>query len=336
MRAHASPAQSKSPKVRAVTLVSALAGTLMLAASGPGAPQYPAHAVALITPTTAGGAIDSSSRLLANRLTETMGQRFIVENRPGGSGVIGASAVARAKPDGYTLLFSSNSYMVSTPLLLKSMPYDSRTDFAPITEIGRIPLVLVAHPSMKVATLKAFIDRAKTAPARINYASGGEGSDHHLSMELLSAMAGIRLVHVPYKAGPQGYADLLGGHIPAMFIAPGTAARHVKEGKVMALGISSARSLEAYAGVPPVSEVLPGYEYEGWFATFAPRATPADVIARLNTEIRAILAQPEVVHRMHAIGIFPKTGTPEDLASMLVSDTERIRQLMRQTGIEAR
>lgn len=318
-------------------LASSLSGTvLILAAAWSPAAEYPNHPVTLITPTTAGGAIDSSSRMLADRLTEKMGQRFVVDNRPGASGVIGASAVARAKPDGYTLLFSSNTSMVSAPLMMKSMPYDSLVDLSPITEVGRIQLVLVVHPNMKVNTLKQFIDAAKAAPGRIQYASGGEGSDHHLSMELFSTAAGIKLNHVPYKAGPQGYADLLGGHIMAMFIAPGTAAQHVKEGKVVALGISSARTVMGYAGVPAVSQAIPGYDYEGWFATFAPKGTPANIIARLNTEIRATMVLPDITQKMNAIGIVPKTGTPEELTAMLISNSEKIGKLMKEIGIEAR
>lgn len=313
-----------------------LAACVLCAVLAPAhAADYPAKPVTLIVASTPGGSTDTAARLLAERLSQRFGQRFVVENRPGANGVISATALARAPADGHTLLFSSNQAFTLAPHLMKSLPYDPVADFAPITQGCVIQLVLVAHPSLKVATLAEFIAAAKQNPGRIQYASGGEGSDHHLAMELLQNGTGIRLDHVPYKAGPLGYADVLGGHVMAMFIVPGTAARHVKEGRIVALGVASARPIDSYPGVPAIASVLPGYEFEAWLGLNAPRGTPSDVIARLNTEVRAALAAPDIAAKMNAMGLVPRTGTPEQLAALVQADSRKYGKLIREIGLSA-
>ncbi len=314
------------------------AGALALAfAQSPAAAaDYPLRPVSLLVASTPGGSTDTAARLLAERMSQVFGKRFVVENRPGANGTISAAALARAPADGHTLLFSSNQAFTLAPHVMKTLPYDPLADFAPVTQGCVIQLVLVAHPSLGAATLAEFIAAARKAPGRIQYASGGEGSDHHLAMELLQIGTGIRLDHVPYKAGPLGYADVLGGHVMAMFIVPGTAARHVKEGRVVALGVASARPIDTYPGVPPISSVLPGYEFEAWLGLNAPRGTPPEVIARLNAEARAALASPEIAAKMTSMGLVPRTGTPEELAALVQSDHRKYGKLIREIGLATR
>lgn len=311
--------------VAAATLIAAAAGVCSAA-------DFPIKPITLIAPTVPGGAVDGSSRLIADKLSQKLGQRFIVENRPGANGTIGAALVAHAQSDGYTLLFTQNTPLVVAPHSMKSLSYDVFADFIPITEVGKIQLVLVTHPSLKVGSLGEFIAVANSNPGKIQYGSGGEGSDHHLAMELLRISAGIRLNHVPYKAGPQGFADLLGGHISAMFIAPGTAARQVTDGRLIALGVASAKPIESYPGVPPIGRLLPGYEYESWFAVFAPKGTPAAVVAKLNAEFQAAIAIPEVAQKMLAIGIVPNSSSPEEMARLLKTDYQKIGKLLKEIG----
>ena len=300
------------------------------------AADFPTKPVTLVAPSVPGGAVDSSARLLGDRLSQKLGQRFVVENKPGANGAIGAAAVARAPGDGYTLLFTQNTPLVLAPHISRALSYDVFSDFVPVIEVGRIQLVLVATPALQATTLRGFIDAAKASPGKISYASGGEGSDHHLAMELLRLTAGIQLHHVPYKAGPQGFADLLGGHVPVMFIAPGTAARHVKEGKLVALGVASNTPIPSYPGVRPISAELPGYEYESWFALLAPKGTPADVVGKLNAEFGAALVHPEVTPKMQSIGLVSRPTTPEDMARVLREDYEKIGKLAKAINLQPR
>lgn len=320
--------------LRPYPLLAQIAACSIAFAVAANAADFPARPVTLIAPTATGGAVDSAARVIAEPLSQRLGQRVIIENRPGSNGIIGTAAVARAQPDGHTLGFTFNTAFTTAPHMVKAMPYDPLGDFAPITVVGRISLVLVTHPALRVANLGEFIAAAKAAPGTIQYASGGDGSDHQLAMEMLGLAGGIKLSHVPYKSGPQGYADLLGGHVKTMFIAPGTAARHVKEGRIVALGVSSTGPLEGYPGVPPIGTVLPGYAYSTWFAVFAPKGTPGDVVARLNSDFRAVLALPEIVQKFSVIGLEPATGTPDDLAALVAADYKSIGNLARTIGLK--
>ena len=313
----------------------ALAVTLVAAAAPgwPAAADFPNKPVTLIAPTVPGGAVDGSARLIADQLSQRLGERFVVENRPGANGTIAAGLVARATPDGHTLLFTQNTPLVVAPHTMKGLSYNVFDDFEPVAEVGRLQLVLVAKPALKVRTLEEFIAAAKASPGKITYGSGGEGSDHHLAMELLRLSAGIKLFHIPYKAGPQGFADLLGGHLDAMFIAPGTAQRHVKDEKLVALGVSGAKPIAGYPGVRPIGAVLSGYEYETWFAVFAPKGTPREVIAKLNDEFMRAVAVPEVAKKMETIGLVSYRGTPKDMAALLKRDYEKIGALIEKIGI---
>lgn len=315
---------------RLLAVLATLIGTWAGGAIGA---EFPTRPVTLIAPTVPGGAVDASARLIAERLSERLGQRFLVENRPGASATIGPGLVARARGDGYTLLYTQNTPLVVAPHTMKALPYDVFEDFVAVAEIGRVQFVLVAKPSLNLTSVRDLVAAARANPGKITYASGGEGSDHHLAMELLRLQAGIQLHHVPYKAGPQGFADLLGGHVDAMFIATGTAVRQVKDGKLVALGLAGTRPMESYPGVPTIGSVLPGYEYESWFGVFAPKGTPPEIVATLNREFRAVIALPEVAQKMTAIGLVPNAGTPEDLARLLRADYEKFGRLIAQIGM---
>ena len=321
---------------RIVRLRRALAFAAALAWGWSWSAEYPTKPLTLIVASVPGGAQDAVARLIADRLSQRLGQRVVVEYKPGGSFTIGAAAVARAQPDGYTLLIASEGAMIVAPQIMRDVPYDPIRDFTPVTLLGVIQLVLVAHPSLKVANVQDFIDAAKLAPGKIQYASGGEGSSHNLAMLQLQLGAGIRLEHIPYKGGPQGFADLIGGHVPVMFIAPGTAIRHVRDGKLVALGVASKKPIPSYPGVPPISETIPGYEWETWTGLFMPNGAPREIVTILNREVAAIVAVPEVSERMEGVGIVPSVGSPEALLERIKNDTEKTARLFRAVGIKPR
>lgn len=311
------------------------AASLLLITGNVSSADFPAKRVTLVIASTPGGALDGMVRIFTDRLATNLGKPVVVENRGGAIGSIAAGLVARAQPDGHTLLATSNSAIAIAAHVIKSLPYDPFSDLTPVTQIGEVPFVLVARPDLGVTTLEEFVNAARTKPGEIAYASGGDASDHHLAMEQFLAGTGIRLRHIPYKSGPLGFADLLGGHVATMFIAPGTALQQVRDRKLVALGVTTRGPLESYPGVPPIGKLVPGYEAVPWFAIFAPAGTPASIVAQLNREIGAAVLAPESRTRMKAMGVEARTSTPSELAVFARADYERQGKLIKALGLQA-
>ncbi|MEA3154800.1 MAG: hypothetical protein QOK44_2389 [Betaproteobacteria bacterium] len=295
----------------------ATSSTATIVAHATETPQYPSKTVRIVVPYTPGGGVDIMARLFAAKLTERLGQQFIVENRPGGGTIIGTEAVARAAPDGYTLLFA-NPALTATPALADKVPYDTAKSFASIGMVGSSFNVLVVHPSLPVRTVKELVSLAKARPGELNYASAGTGSAIHLAMELFQNASGIDVVHIAYKGASPAITDVLGGQVPLMFATTPPAVEHMRTGKLRALGVSSARRLAVLPAVPTIAESgYPGFEVNNWYAVVAPAQTPRPIINKLNGELLAIVRLPDAKERIAALGNEIETSTPEQFDAQL-------------------
>jgi tripartite-type tricarboxylate transporter receptor subunit TctC len=304
---------------RTIAFVACLAAssTATIAAHAAETPQYPGKTVRIVVPYTPGGGVDIMARLFAAKLTERLGQQFIVENRPGGGTIIGTEAVARAAPDGYTLLFA-NPALTATPALADKVPYDTAKSFASIGMVGSSFNVLVVHPSLPVRTVKELVSLAKARPGELNYASAGTGSAIHLAMELFQNATGIDVVHIAYKGASPAITDVLGGQVPLMFATTPPAVEHMRTGKLRALGVGSARRLAVLPAVPTIAESgYPGFEVNNWYAVVAPARTPRPIINKLNGELLAIVRLPDMRERIAALGNEIATSTPEQFDAQL-------------------
>jgi tripartite-type tricarboxylate transporter receptor subunit TctC len=315
-----------------LTTVMAIAGSASLAQTD--AAHYPQRPITVIVPTGAGSAPDVLVRKIGQGLAPTLGQPFIVENRPGGNGTLGANAVARAAPDGYTLLLGFDSTMTINPALYPSLSYDPQKDFTPITAMGRTPFVLVANPSFPPNTLQEFIAFAKANPGKINYASAGVGSLHQLSMEDLAARVGIHLVHVPYSGGPAELRDIVGGQVPIGFIGIAPALPLIKSGQLKALAVQGKQRFRDLPAVPTVDETLPGYAIEGsWLGLFAPAGTPDAIVNKLSTQINQLLKDKAIDDFLISEGIVPMGLGPAAFRELIRDDTARYKSIIEKTGI---
>ena len=296
------------------------------------AQPFPSKPVRIIVPFSPGGVADSSARVISDRLGARLGQSVVVENRPGASGNIGTQQVAAAAPDGYTLLLGFDGTMVVNPHVYAKLPFDTLRDFAPVTKLGDATLILVAHPSVPAKDLREFLTIAKTQ--NFSYGSAGTGSTPHLAGELLAQRTGIALTHVPYKGGGQAMGDVVGGQIPLVFTAIATAQQFVRSGKLKGLGVSSARRSGSLPDVPTfVESGLEGFVVDSWVGILAPAKTPPPVVARLQKEIAAVLAEPETRERYATLGIEPVANAPEQFAEQIRADLARWEKVVRQAGI---
>lgn len=322
-------------KTQAAVLV--CVATLALAHAGFALAQsYPAKPVRIVVAQAAGAQSDLFTRLLGQKLGESLGQSVISDPRPGAGGAIGAEMVARAAPDGYTLLMGTNSTHGSNPALFSKLPYDPTRDFAPISLTVGTPYVLTVHPSLPVATLKQFIAFAKARPGQLNYASAGNGSTHHLCGELLKSMTGLHIVHVPYKGGPPATMAVLGGEMSMHFSSVSALHTHIKNGKLKALGVTAAKHSSLLPDVPTLSEAgLPGFEMLSWFGLLAPAATPQTIINRLNAETNKALSTSEMKSAVAAQGSEIMSGSPEQFADYIKSEIARIGKIANTAGIKA-
>ena len=294
---------------------------------------WPDQAVRIVAPFTPGTGPDIIARFVAERLAAKIGQPVVVENVTGASGNIGSQQVARAKPDGHTLMSSVNT-LVMNASLFKNLPYDPVTDFAPISLAAWGALVLVANPTQKPNTLAELIAAAKAEPKSLNYGSPGVGTPHHLSMALVETTAGIELTHVPYRGTAGAVQDLLGGQIGYMFLPVHVAAQHIRAGKLKAIAAGSPRRLPQLPEVPTLAEAgLPGVDVDMWYALFAPKDTPPEIVDRLNREIAAILDTPEAKALFEAQGLVPQTSTPLALAEIVARDRKRWAEVVAKRGI---
>lgn len=303
-------------------------------ADAPRAQSYPARPIRFIAPYVPGGGVDFVARVVAAKLSETIGQQVIVENRPGGGTNIGSELVARAAPDGYTLLVGGVPNTVNT-VFFKKLPYDVVKDFAPVTQMSTAPNILAVHPSLPVRTAKDLIALAKTRRGELTYASAGIGSSNHLSGELFRVMAGVEIVHVPYKGGGAAVTDLLAGHVSMYFGTTPSTVPHVRTGKLRALAVTSLKRSRAAPDIPTMAEAaLPGFENAAWHGLLAPAATPPAIIDKLHTEVTRVLRLPEIVERMSAQGVDVIAGTPAELAAFIRQDIAKYGKLVKSAGIK--
>ena len=299
------------------------------------AQTYPSRPVRIIIPLSSGGTTDVPGRIVAQRLSESLGQQFFVENRPGAGGIIGADAVAKAKPDGYTLLLTATPHVI-TPGLYKSIPYNAVTDFAPVTRIASGPYVLVVHPSLGVNSIRELVALAKAQPGKIDFASSGNGSAQHLVGALFASMAGVNINHVPYKGSGPATADMISGIVKLGFPGTPIAIPHLKAGRLKALGVTTSRRSAQLPDVPTIAEAgVPGYEAIVWVGLLAPLATPREIIHRLNSEIVKMLRLPEVEQLLQASGVDPTPTTPEEFGAYVKSEFDKWQKVVKESGATA-
>ena len=312
-------------------LISAFA---IVAAVSPAAAQdaYPSKPVRIVVPFAAGGPADVYARILALRLQETMGQPFVVDDRPGAGSIIGTDAVAKSAPDGYTLLLMSNAHTVNESLIANK-PFQLMRDFVPIAPINSSDLVLVARSGLPVSTLQELIAAAKAKPGALTYASSGPGTPYHMAGELFKAMAGVSILHIPYKGSSGARTDVLGGQVDLMFDAVTTMTEHVRQGKVKALGTTGKTRSEVMPEVPTIAESgVPGYEATIWLGLMAPKNTPPQIVSRLNAEVGRIVASPDIVKSWRVQGAVPMTMSVAEFTKYLNDDIVKWAHIVKVSG----
>jgi len=296
------------------------------------AQDYPSRPVRIVIPLSPGGTTDVPGRIIAQKLSGTLGQQFFVENRAGAGGTIGTDYVAKSKPDGYTLLLTASPFVIA-PHVYKTMPYDTLADFAPVVRIATGPYVLVVHPSLGVNSVKDLIAAAKKEPGKIDFASSGNGGAQHLVTELFMYMAGIKLNHVPYKGSGPAQQDLMSGIVKVSFVGTPIAIPHMKSGRLKALGVSTAKRSPEMPDVPTIAEAgVPGYEAIVWIGLLAPAGTPRDIVAKLNGEIGRLMRADEVKKLIAPTGMEPDPDTPAQFAAYLKADYDKWGKVVRDSG----
>ena len=297
------------------------------------AETYPSRPLRMVVPYAPGGNTDVLARLIAQRLTQSLGQQVVVDNRPGGNTLIGTELVARAPADGYTIMLTTLTFTV-VPTLYKKLPYDALRDFTPLTLAVTLPNVLVIHPAVPARTLKEFISHAKANPGKLSYASTGSGTSPHLSMELLKSMADIDLVHVPYKGGAPAMTDLIGGQVVAQFIGLPVAMPHITSGKLRALGVTSNKRASVAPNIPTIGETLAGYELDPWFGVLGPAGMPKAVTDRLHGEISRILRAGDMKDHLNSSGAEPVGNTPAQFAAHIKAEIGKYAKIVKTAGIK--
>ena len=320
--------------IKSIVGINLVAGAVAaLAALHAAAQDYPSKTVRLIVPYLPGGATDIIARLISARMTESFKQQVIVDNRGGGASIPGTEATVRAAPDGYTLLLA-NIALGANPSLFRKLPYDAERDLAPVAVVAIMPTLLVSHPSLPVRNIKELIAFAKARPGALNYGSAGNGSANHLTMEMFRWMAGIDVVHVPYKGGAPAFTDVLGGQLSLMFPTLVMSGYHVKAGRLIPLGISSAKRAAIMPDIPTVAEAgLPGFDVNEWQILTVPARTPAPIVDRLNAELVKALQHPEVKERIMGLGAEAIGSTPKEAAAFLKNETARWARVAREAKI---
>jgi tripartite-type tricarboxylate transporter receptor subunit TctC len=305
----------------------------ILAAGLASAQQYPTKPVHIIVPFAPGGGSDFIGRFIAQKLSERLGQQFIVDNRPGAGGNLGAELALKSPPDGYTLLLISGSYTVN-PSLYK-LAFDSGNDISPIIQLSQGPFVVAVHPSVPVKTLKELIDLAKKQPDKLSYASAGQGSIVHLASELFLDMAKIKIVHVPYKGTGPALNDAIAGNVQLIFGSVSTSLQHIKSGRLRGLAVTTSRRISAAPELPTVAEAgIPGYEVILWHGLVGPKGIPKAIVDRLNGEAGQILKSKAMEDLLAADGVTPAGGTPEQFQALIKSDIERWHKVVERAGIK--
>jgi tripartite-type tricarboxylate transporter receptor subunit TctC len=312
------------------------AGAVALPAVSPiaMAQAYPSRPVRVIVPFAPAGTTDILARLIGQWLSERLGQQFVIDNRPGGGGNIGTEAVVRASPDGYTLLLVGAWNAINATLYDK-LNFNFIRDIMPVASIGGVPYVMVINPSLPAKTVPEFIAYAKANPGRVNMASAGTGAPSHVSGELFKMMAGVNMVHVPYRGGGPVMTDLLGGQVQVMFAPAPTSIEHIRSGKLRALAVTTATRSDALPDIPTVGDFVPGYEASNWYGVGIPKNTPAEIIDKLNKEINAALSDPRMQARLADLGVTPFGGSPADFGKLIADETEKWGKVVKFVGIKA-
>jgi tripartite-type tricarboxylate transporter receptor subunit TctC len=313
-------------------LIQATALAWGLALAAPSVAQYPEHPVRIVIPLSPGGTTDVPGRIIAQKLSETMGQQFYVENRAGAGGTIGSDYVAKAKADGYTLLLTASPFVIA-PHVYKKLPYDALKDFVPVMKIAEGPYVLVVHPSLGVNSVKELIALAKKNPGKIDFASSGNGGAQHLVTELFMYMAGIKMNHVPYKGSGPAQQDLMSGIIKVSFVGTPIAIPHMKSGRLKALGVSTPKRWPDMPDVPTIAEAgVPGYEAVVWIGMLAPAGTPNEIVSKLSGEIGKLVRDGAVKKLLDPTGMDPAPDTPEQFAKFLKVDYDKWGKVVKESG----
>ena len=312
-----------------------LAAAVLCAAAQAASAAYPDKPITLVVPWAPGGSTDIIARAIGQQLTVSMGQQVLVENRAGASGNLGAGLVAKAKPDGYTVLIDTMTTLAVNPALMPSMPFKASEDFTPIALVANVVNTMVVNPSVPAKTVREFIAYAKANPTKLAYASAGNGSTNHLAAEMFKRAAGIEMLHVPYKGGAPAVADTAGNQTQVLFSAGTQTLPHVKAGRLNLLAVTEPQRSVLLPDVPTVAETLPGFSMSVWYAAYGPAGMPRALVERLNTEINKALAMPEVKARLDSIGVDVVQSTPEQLASALAKDSERYAKMIKDLNIKA-
>jgi tripartite-type tricarboxylate transporter receptor subunit TctC len=316
----------------AVRAGAACAALMILAAAPAAAQTYPSKQIDLVVPFVAGGTTDNMARLIAQHLTEKWGQPVIVNNRPGGGSTIGSGIAAKAAPDGHTVLVTTIALAISASL--QKLPYDAIKDFAAVTEISSIPLMLVVHPSLPARDFKEFLALAKSTPGGLDYASSGAGTSPHLAAEMLKSMGAVNIVHVPFKGNAEVMNALLGGHVKVHFGLTASSLQHVRSGKLRALAVTTERRLPEIPDVPTVAEQgYPGFEITTWQGVFLPAATPKAIVGKLNAEIVQMIKTPSVQERIRREGAHPIGSTPEQFTKRFAGEVEKWAKVAKAAGL---
>jgi len=308
---------------------------VLFACAGASAQQYPRRPVNLVVPFPPGAATDAFARVISRRMADELGQQIVVMNRDGASGIIGSDSVARAAPDGYTLLWGTSSGLAILPALKHKLPFDPQRDLAPISLGAKLAYVLVVHPSVPANTVKELVTLAKARPGRLNFASAGVGGAPHLAGELFKSMSGINIVHIPYRGTALFATDLVAGQVDLAFASPVTTLPFTRTGRLKPLGVTVIARLEMYPDVPTMAEAgLAGYELTQWYALLAPAKTPPEIIAVLNSAMRHALDDADVKKRLTSEGGIPSPTSPEGLMSFIRSETAAYEKIIRSAGIK--
>jgi tripartite-type tricarboxylate transporter receptor subunit TctC len=300
------------------------------------AQNYPVKPIRLVTPYAPGGTADILSRVVAQKLSEAWGPQVVIDNRPGASGMIGADIVAKAAPDGYTLLMAYVAEIAIVPSLFAKIPYDPARDLAPVTLAAITPMILVVHPSLPAKNVRELIALAKSRPGQLPYASAGNGSPAHLAFELLQRSAKIEITHVPYKGAAPALTDLLGGHVVMFFSGMPPAMPHINAGKLRALAVSTAKRSQAAPAVPTVAESgVRDFDISTWFGVFAPAGTSRDIVGKLNAEIARALTLPDVRERLAREGAETAPDSPDQFGKFIQSEITKFARIIRESGARA-
>jgi tripartite-type tricarboxylate transporter receptor subunit TctC len=319
----------KSIQVFAMLLLACL--PLSLLAQG----AYPNKPIRMIVPYPPGGPTDVLGRIVAQKLSESLGQQVLIENRPGASGMIGAEMVAKAAPDGYTLLTNASIHIIN-PSLYPKMNFDALRDFVPVSLIAQVPLILVVNPGLPAKSVQELIALGKAQPDRLNFGSSGNAAAPHLAGESFKIATGVQMQHVPYKGSAPALTDLIGGQVQLIFDSMPSAMPHVKSGKIRALAVTTARRSPTVPDLPTIAESgVPGFDISTWYGVWAPAGTPRDIVNRISSEVAKALQQPAVRERLVALGAEPAGDTPEEFAAYCQSELAKWSKIVRESGAKA-